>query len=68
MAKKRDYVVKLTAVASIQMATHVTVTATSLKKAKELAIEQAKEESVDFEPDVWDDNDVDLDTIEAMDE
>jgi hypothetical protein len=60
------YSVTLTAVASIQMKTTVEVEADSQEEANQLAIELANEEDVNFEPDVWDDNDVDAATIEVM--
>ena len=59
------YLVKLTAVARIQVKAHVEVEADSQEEANQLAIEQAKEEGGNFEPDVWDDGDVDEETIEV---
>lgn len=64
--KKKNFRVKLTAVASIQMRAFVEVEARNEKEAHKLAIEKAKDEGGTFEPDVWDDGDVDEETIEAM--
>lgn len=69
MAKKvptKTFRVKLTAVASIQMKTFVEIEARNKKEADKLAIAKVKSEGGNFEPDVWDDNDVEIDTIEAM--
>lgn len=62
-----QFVVEFIAVAKIQVRGSVAVEADTREQAEELARQQAEKDGADkgFQPDVWDDNDVDYSSLEV---